>query len=95
MLPMLANTSPSELQKATTLSSLTWSLMAAIGSSTGGLLVAWFGVKGCFWIDSMTYLISALLLTYGVQGAFSPTEEEKKHKRSSSNILTTRIPSND
>jgi MFS family permease len=90
MLPMLASNSQSELQKATTLSSLTWSLMAAIGSSTGGLLVALFGVQGCFLIDSMTYLISAALLSYRVKGTFLATEEEKKQKQRASSILVRR-----
>jgi MFS family permease len=89
ILPMLANSSDSELQKATTLSGLTWSLMAAVGSSTGGLLVAIFGVKGCFIIDSITYIGSAALLTYGVRGTFVPTEEEIHKKRRSSSIRST------
>jgi hypothetical protein len=90
MLPMLASGSEAELQKATTLSGLSWSLMAAIGSSTGGLLVALFGVKGCFCIDSMTYLTSAALLAYRVQGTFLPTEEETKRKRRASSITVRR-----
>lgn len=92
MLPMLASNSESELQKATTLSGLTWSLMAAIGSATGGLLVALFGVQGCFLIDSLTYLISAALLCYKVQGTFLATGEEKKQKRqrASSSMTITR-----
>ncbi|KAG7342466.1 major facilitator superfamily transporter [Nitzschia inconspicua] len=95
MLPMLANDSDSELQKATTLSGLTWSLMAAIGSSTGGLLVAVFGVQGCFMIDSLTYLISATLLAYRVEGTFVATEEEKKkQKKRASSITITRTTTN-
>lgn len=36
------------LHKATTLSGVVWSTMAAVGSSLGGLLVASFGVSACF-----------------------------------------------
>ena len=78
MLPLLANKSQHELQKATTLSGVTWSLMAAIGSSTGGLFVALFGLVGCFIVDSLTYVISALLLTYGVHGSYLVSDEEEK-----------------
>ena len=39
---------PNYLQKATTLSGVAWSTMAAIGSSLGGLLVASLGVSTCF-----------------------------------------------
>jgi len=76
MLPLLASSSDQELQKATTLSGVTWSLMAALGSSTGGLLVALFGVQGCFILDSLTYLVSAVLLLYGVKGSYLATNED-------------------
>lgn len=36
------------LKKATTLSSLAWSLMAAVGSSLGGIAVTSLGVRACF-----------------------------------------------
>jgi MFS family permease len=81
MIPLLANRSQQELQKATTLSGLTWSLMAAVGSSTGGLFVALFGIVGCFVIDSLTYVTSALLLQYGVHGSYLASEEEEKQQR--------------
>jgi MFS family permease len=90
MIPMLANKSESELQKATTLNGLTWSLMAAIGSSTGGLLVASFGVNGCFVVDSVTYLTSAYLLTNHVKGRYMATEEERKQKQRTSSLTITR-----
>ena len=64
-----------ELKKATTLTGLTWSLMAAIGSMVGGVLVALFGIEGCFIIDSLTYLLAAILLNFGVQGNFDVTIE--------------------
>jgi len=39
---------PNYLHKATTLSGVAWSTMAAVGSSLGGLLVASLGVSTCF-----------------------------------------------
>eukprot|EP00536_Pseudo-nitzschia_multiseries_P014710 jgi/Psemu1/246260/estExt_Genewise1.C_7570008 len=62
-----------ELKKGTTLTGMTWSTMAALGSMIGGILVATFGIDGCFIIDSVTYLISAALLYYGVEGNYNVT----------------------
>lgn len=83
MLPQLfkkgENTSEegdAELTKATVLYGMSWSLMAAIGSSLGGVLVATFGIKGCFVIDSITYLISAIILRFGVKGNFNASLKE-------------------
>jgi predicted MFS family arabinose efflux permease len=36
------------LKKATTLSGLAWSVMAAVGSASGGFVVAAFGIRNCF-----------------------------------------------
>uniref|UniRef100_A0A7S4ER63 Major facilitator superfamily (MFS) profile domain-containing protein n=1 Tax=Pseudo-nitzschia australis TaxID=44445 RepID=A0A7S4ER63_9STRA len=66
-----------ELKKGTTLIGLTWSLMAALGSSLGGVLVAAFGIEGCFVIDSVTYLLSAIILYYGVEGNYNVTTSSK------------------
>ena len=65
--------SDEELKKATTLYALCWSLMAALGSAVGGVLVATFGIQGCFIIDAITYLLSALILQWGVHGNFKVT----------------------
>ena len=71
-----------ELKKATVLYGMSWSLMTAIGSSLGGIFVATFGIKGCFIIDSITYLTSAIILRICVKGNFnasfkgSPIEQE-------------------
>jgi len=78
MLPHLFDTSHKEekhqqqqLKKATVLYGMSWSLMAAVGSSLGGVLVAAFGIKGCFIIDSATYVISAAFLWFGVHGDYN------------------------
>lgn len=51
-----------ELKKATTLSTLSWSSMQSIGTLTGGIIVSKLGMKACFLMDSITYLLSAILM---------------------------------
>lgn len=48
IVPQLIVKDANYLHKATTLSGVVWSTMAAIGSSLGGLLVASLGVSACF-----------------------------------------------
>jgi hypothetical protein len=69
IVPQLVREGP-YLQKATTLSGIAWSTMAAVGSSLGGLLVASLGVSTCFVLDSLTYLLSAWLL-WLMHGSFN------------------------
>lgn len=45
-----------------TLSSVTWSAMLAIGAITGGLVAELFGIEAALLIDSMTFLLSAVLV---------------------------------
>lgn len=87
IIPLLTS-SDKELEKATTLSGLTWSLMAALGSTTGGIFVALFGIRGCFLIDSITYLISASFLMFGVKGIYVATEEDRKRERRRSSLIS-------
>lgn len=47
IIPLLVQ-NEEELQKATTLSGISWSFIAAFGSATGGFLVTWLGMRGCF-----------------------------------------------
>jgi MFS family permease len=47
IIPLMV-TNDSALQKATTLSGVAWSAMAAFGSAAGGFLVAAFGSRNCF-----------------------------------------------
>lgn len=74
-----------ELQKATILYGMSWSLMTAVGSSLGGILVAAFGIKGCFVIDSVTYLASATILQFRVEGNYNPSL--KKSQESDGNEI--------
>ena len=58
-IPMLV-TDDEYLKKATTMTSLVWSGMAAFGASMGGIVSAYAGVQACFVLDTCMYLISAL-----------------------------------
>mmetsp|Transcript_24217 Transcript_24217/g.57063 ORF Transcript_24217/g.57063 Transcript_24217/m.57063 type:complete len:543 (+) Transcript_24217:147-1775(+) len=65
------------LKKANVLHSMSWSLMTAFGSALGGFLVAAFGIQGCFIIDSITYLVSAAIMYFGVQGNYNASSTLK------------------
>jgi hypothetical protein len=60
--PMLITTE-AYLKKALTLTGLTWSIMASVGASTGGLFTEYFGINACFVVDSATYLLSACFIS--------------------------------
>jgi len=51
-----------ELVTANALSSVTWSAMLTLGAAFGGPVTAWFGTDAAFVIDSLTYVLSALLI---------------------------------
>lgn len=51
-----------ELLAANAVSSATWSVMLTLGAAFGGLVTGWFGTDAAFVLDSLTYLISALLI---------------------------------
>lgn len=55
-------TTPRELLTANALMSATWSTMLAVGAALGGVAAAVLGVEAVFWIDSATYLVSALFI---------------------------------
>ncbi|GKY95528.1 hypothetical protein MPSEU_000514400 [Mayamaea pseudoterrestris] len=73
IVPLLVS-NENDLKMAVTINGLTWSLVAAIGSSLGGVLVSSLGLQACFFIDSFTYMISALLM-YRIPGAFTFAED--------------------
>jgi MFS family permease len=54
--------SKSELGTANALSSSTWSVMLALGAALGGLVSGFFGVYCAFIIDSVTFLLSAVVI---------------------------------
>lgn len=55
-------TTPRELLTANALMSATWSTMLAVGAALGGVAAAVLGAEAVFWIDSATYLVSALFI---------------------------------
>ncbi|MFB6231403.1 MAG: MFS transporter, partial [Salinibacter sp.] len=55
-------TTPRELLTANALMSATWSTMLAVGAALGGGAVEVLGTDAVFWIDSGTYVVSALFI---------------------------------
>jgi MFS family permease len=51
-----------ELVSANAISSVTWSAMLTLGAAIGGPITGWFGTDAAFVIDSLTYVVSALLI---------------------------------
>ena len=66
------------MKKATTLAGLAWSLMAAIGSGSGGYYVSMIGLNACFVVDSITFLISGFLM-YLVGGSWDVSSDKHDH----------------
>jgi MFS family permease len=54
--------SPRELGAANALSSATWSVMLALGAAMGGVVAGVWGIYPAFVIDSLTFLLSAVLI---------------------------------
>jgi MFS family permease len=53
---------PSELVTASTIATVTWSVMAAAGGVVGGTALALVGIAGAFVVDALTFLASAALI---------------------------------
>jgi MFS family permease len=53
---------PRDLVTANAISSVTWSAMLTLGAAVGGPVTDWFGTDAAFVIDSLTYLLSAVLV---------------------------------
>ena len=51
-----------ELVAANAISSVTWSVMLTLGAVIGGLITGWFGTDVAFVLDSLTFLLSAVLI---------------------------------
>ena len=52
-----------ELLAANAISSVTWSAMLTLGAAMGGFVAGWFGTDAAFILDSLTFVVSALLIT--------------------------------
>jgi MFS family permease len=55
-------TKPKELGTANALNSTTWSTMLALGAALGGLVAGEWGLRPAFIIDSLSFLLSAVLI---------------------------------
>lgn len=51
-----------ELVPANAISSVTWSAMLTLGAAVGGEITTLFGARAAFVLDSLTYVLSALLI---------------------------------
>ena len=88
-------TNEKHLKKALTLTGITWSVMASVGASTGGLVTEYVGINACFLIDSATYLSSACFL-WMIRGQYValPTDEPSKEEIASTIITGKDINTN-
>jgi MFS family permease len=66
-----------ELVTANAISSVTWSAMLTLGAAVGGPVTAWFGTDAAFVVDSLTYVVSALLIA-SVRLPPRPTREKRR-----------------
>jgi len=77
-----------DLHGAIALSAATWSVMLALGTSLGGLLMLLVSLEGIFLIDAGTYLSSALLLS---RLRLPPVSEQPEPFRWRDAVLLTEI----
>jgi MFS family permease len=94
IVPLLCPTD-TMLEKATMLTSMAWSIVAAVASAAGGVLVSILGLQGCFIVDSITYLISAWFLTCIPNGKYwtsSTTTTTQPQQQPASTQDTTTQP---
>ena len=95
IVPMLVGEDQRDnIEKANEVSSIIWSLSAAVGSSLGGFIVDHYGVAICFATDTVMYFTSAILLAIFVTGNYnvmstSSVDKTKTTNPSRSVISTT------
>ena len=53
---------PRDLVSANAISSATWSAMLTLGAAIGGLITGWVGTNAAFILDSLSYVLSAVLI---------------------------------
>eukprot|EP00956_Cyclotella_meneghiniana_P010580 scaffold14690_cov71-Cyclotella_meneghiniana.AAC.8 len=75
------------LKKALTLTGLTWSVMASVGASTGGLVTEYAGINACFLIDSATYLLSACFI-WMIRGRYVATATDEASEDGIASTIT-------
>ena len=72
---------PRELGAANALSSATWSVMLAFGTALGGLVAGGVGIYTAFWVDSLSFFLSAILIARVAYEAISETHGGKRQVR--------------
>lgn len=60
-----------DLQLAVTLNSFAWSITSIIGGLVAGAITSHIGFATCYWIDSITFFISAAWMYWGISGSFT------------------------
>eukprot|EP00547_Thalassionema_nitzschioides_P013503 CAMPEP_0194246582 /NCGR_PEP_ID=MMETSP0158-20130606/15211_1 /TAXON_ID=33649 /ORGANISM="Thalassionema nitzschioides, Strain L26-B" /LENGTH=475 /DNA_ID=CAMNT_0038982517 /DNA_START=24 /DNA_END=1448 /DNA_ORIENTATION=+ len=90
IVPMLVS-DVHDLKRATTLNGLAWAFFMAIGGIVAGKTEEYFGLQGCFVLDSITYAFSALILFF-MKGDFKVPNEnlERTEKEAKSKIKEKR-----
>ncbi len=68
-------TSPRELGTANALGAATWSVMLALGAAIGGITTGLFGSQTAFFIDGLTFALSAVFL-FGIKLPGSASEAQ-------------------
>jgi predicted MFS family arabinose efflux permease len=68
---------PRDLVAANAISSATWSAMLTLGAAIGGLITGWVGTDAAFILDSVTYLLSAVLIMTVRLPKRAPQEKKK------------------
>lgn len=86
IVPMLVN-NPEDLKRASTLNGMVWSGMLVIGGVVAGGVSARFGVEVCYFIDILTYFISAWIMSR-VSGEYL-AESNIVQKENDQDITTT------
>lgn len=79
-------TSPRELGTANALGAATWSVMLALGAAIGGLTTGLFGSQTAFFIDGLTFALSAVFL-FGIKLPSSASEAQGTTARSKPSAL--------
>lgn len=68
------------MRMATTLTGMAWSVMTSVGAGLGGLVVAQYGMTSCFMLDSVSFIISAILILM-IGGEWDVSGEEKDEEQ--------------
>lgn len=77
---------PEELGAANALSGVTWSVMLALGAALGGIVAGKWGIYTAFVVDSLTYLLSAFILS-GIAYAPPRSPESDRSSRAVTQFL--------